>query len=313
MLRSLGTFVAIVVLSGNAGMCARASAEETSGAALAEVTTEGTLPFSEEELRTALQARLNATPEGARRYGRLRVKVSATGDVSIEGTISRHVSWGGLSGTSAARRVALEVVALTFGGAPGLPDSTPAPPTLATAAHAKEAPARALQQKEDATAPNAVYRLVFSWTTALTRSANVAALWGPALEVNRRSRSVSLGMELGLAFARHSDFDQITLEALRPALRAALPWRQLEFGVSVAALPYRVSGLADHAGVLWSSAADLRAWVPVARSLSLVAAIQMERYYNRLAIDVLGDPVFWTPTWATSASLGLAWSMGGRP
>jgi hypothetical protein len=288
------------VLAAAALLAGRAAAADR--AVRLELRAAEAFPFSEADLRAAVEARLPLAGEQAPGAA----LVSVTGDgaggpvaVASQGR-QQQVPVAGKTATEAARLVALAVLDV----------SRPLPPGPAPAAElAAPAPT-------PTTAASGGFALGLV-PTLVRGLAGQAAAFEPTVDLGWRSQRrlgggrLGAGLTLGMAQASARWFDrQFVLQTLPVRLGPRWRWRWLEAGAGGVARLYRTRGIDGGSGAIAGAFVSLRAVAPVGQTLQAVAALGCDGYSERL--DFKADALSLLTSEHVMPWLGLGLEWGAR-
>jgi hypothetical protein len=255
-----------------------------------DVSLDGPVPFTEEELRDAVGMRLLEDDL----HDRLAISVRAgpKGAVLVyrDGQL-RSIDLGQRVGASAARLVALEIVDLVL--APAEPAPLPAPPDVSQ------------------------NRLVLSVFGGLGKGSDDRDPLGGCVGVDVTGR---FGRRLRLALAAAwfppatrdpGEFSETTVQLgiLRASAGVGLGPVDV-LGGPVLAVYHAATQVNDGNTILAGVGVGVRARFPIFREFSAYAGADLDVFFNRLEIsDVFGGDSFQSPPVAFTASLGLSYEL----
>ena len=286
------------------------------------------LPFSEEELRQALLARLPAPADGA---GVPAAAVGPAGPdaVTIQvGDRGRIIVVGGRTGAAAARVVALAIADLLSADAQpeGAAPAAAEAPAATTAAEAPAVVATGVAAPSTsppsiaASAPTPAREAQPGWmprlcvTAGAAKGTNANELWAGTVNADlvmpwgpgRLRFAPSAGLTVVPTHeAGTADEASFVGVALRALVGPSLGLVDVLGGALVT--PYRIGGALPHAGVLVGGEAMARVAVPIWDRLRLVADGRVDAFANRVQVVFVGGQTFATPRVGLGAGLGLAW------
>jgi hypothetical protein len=302
------------------GAAARpASGQETSsdsaGPAPAPLpTVEPGLPFSSGELAQALLARLSPADEPG--PPRLKVEPAGADAVTIQvGDRKRLVQIGERTGPAAARVVALVIAELLSDEAEAAADDRAAAPapavTVARSQDERGAPVLTSPPSVPS-GPSSPPRLCVTGGAtkglgteellAGTIDAEVVLPYGPAWA----RVAPSAGLVL-MPTRNGGTFDEVGFRSAVGRLLAGGGFGPLELLGGPFAAAYSITGATAHAGVLFGGEALARFTLPLSRRLSLVAALRVDVYANRVRVRWVDGGGYATPRVGAALGVGLAW------
>lgn len=272
------------------------------------------LPFSTGELAQALLARLAPADESG--PPRLKVEPAGADAVTIQvGDRSRVVQIGERTGPAAARVVALVIAELLSDDAETAPDdgaAAPAPAvTVARSQDERAAPVLSAPSSV-ASGPSPPPRLCVTGGAtkglgtdellAGTIDADVVLRYGPSWA------RVAPSAGLVLMPTRHDGtFDEVGFRSAVGRLLAGGGFGALELLGGPFAAAYSITGATEHAGVLFGGEALARFTLPLSRRLSLVTAMRVDVYANRVRVHWVDGGGYATPRAGVALGVGLAW------
>lgn len=255
------------------------------------------LPFDAQELADALSARVpGVMPHD------LTLASTAGGVLVSLGARARVVDLGKAQQAEAARVVALVVADMLAEPLPPLPPAPASAPAVSATPGAVGMPAASTDRArfgldlagQRGMAPEE------SWSFDVGMGAS-ATVWRRLLLAGRIGYTGSAPVESSATGTRVR-FNALTL---RPALGLRL--RLLELSGGPTLMPFWMQGGEGHRDLLAGGHVQLAVWVPVTRSVRLLARLCCDLFANRTRLYAGSDAVLTTPRAMAGLALGLGW------
>jgi hypothetical protein len=265
----------------------------------------GDLPFSSEQLVTAVEARLPVVRAADAVAAPVRVQPAGTlGAVVVETAAGRlEVAVGGRQPTEAARLVALAIV-----------DVTRPPPSAAVVTKAKAA----LAGPGAGSAALFGVALVPGLSVGLNgRAASLEPTADLVLGLRHRGDTTApattwgLGLSLGFARATAPWRDhELALSTFPARLGPRVRWHQLELGAGAAARMYGTTGLDGGWGTLLGGFATVGISGALAGGVRWTALAACDVYREKVVFRAAGDPVMTAGPFIFWLGVGARWQGG---